>query len=451
MEILNHIPHWQRFLHVSEIDDYIYQLCRNKHAHCFTAGKSTKGHRILGIRIGSGKKNALMFGFPHTNEPIGSLTALSWAQILLENQKLGNNYTWYIIPCIDPDGARLNEGWFTPRFDIKTYLLQSYRSAPSIQVDWAFPYHYKKFHWTKTVRESRALMKLITRTKPEIIYPLHNAGITGAYYYLSHDLGTKKYTQLYKLLSNLGIPLHKGSPELPYLKTFAPSIYKLFGPQEEYDYIKKTGGDPLKVLNQGTDSINYAQQHNKKVFGMITELPYLTDPRIDDTRPSKLTQKQTTLNECDDKRRVHTCINTTFKKLNTHLNKTSPFYNIIAEYLPYEIGMIKSCKQETQTNPEMKQQATIAQEIDSTALIYFYNSTIIGTLIRLLNDSPQTPPIKQARTKTLALLEKRIKLLHTKSRIQALPIRNLVQAQIGSMLILTIGNNLNFRIFQKRK
>ena len=43
-------------------------------------------------------------------------------------------YTWYLIKCIDPDGTRLNEGWFKGPFSIENYARHFYRPASFQQV-----------------------------------------------------------------------------------------------------------------------------------------------------------------------------------------------------------------------------------------------------------------------------------------------------------------------------
>ena len=434
MDILRKVPHWQRFLTVDELDRYVKGLARRyKHARLESIGKSREGHPLLSLTVGTGAFHALMFGFPHSNEPIGSLTALTWAKFLCDgHDDLG--YTWHIIPCIDPDGARLNQGWFTHVFNKKRFFLNYYRSAPSIQVDWAFPARYKKFKWTRTVPESRALMREIDKLKPHFIYPLHNAGIAGAYYYLSHNPGRKALKSLTSLMERLKIPMHKGSPELPYLTEFAPAVYKNFGPGEEYEYCVKNGKDPLKVLNQGADSVAYAKRHKKDIHAIITELPYLTDPRVNDTRPSKLSLREVWFESTNDARIIHHEIQQIWEELHPFFDKSSPFYKVVKEYLPYEASCISQAIEQTNED-SAKKKASIAEMVEGTQLIYFFNSYIIGQFIRLLDASRQTPSVKNARAELAALLDWRLSKLHD-TKVKPIPIRKLVQAQLGALLIM---------------
>ena len=82
-------------------------------------GSSRLGEPIEALRVtGDGPLEALVFGGVHPNEPIGGLTALHLAESLCTDPELrhGLGYSWTVIPCIDPDGMRLNEGWFKGPF-----------------------------------------------------------------------------------------------------------------------------------------------------------------------------------------------------------------------------------------------------------------------------------------------------------------------------------------------
>ena len=88
------------------------------------AGRSREGRPILHITIGQGKKNALMFGCPHPNEPIGAMTLDFLSRELCENTALREelDYTFHLIKCVDPDGLTLNQDGFKGPFEIYHYL-----------------------------------------------------------------------------------------------------------------------------------------------------------------------------------------------------------------------------------------------------------------------------------------------------------------------------------------
>ncbi len=79
-------------------------------------GTSQQGEPLLCLIIEPDRPEAaeaLAFGLPHPNEPIGGLTALQLARRLVEDAELRRrlDLRWRIIACVDPDGLRLNEGW----------------------------------------------------------------------------------------------------------------------------------------------------------------------------------------------------------------------------------------------------------------------------------------------------------------------------------------------------
>ena len=144
LTIVDRVDNYKEFLTVNELDDELRKFQRKGLIEINQIGKSLNGHFILSAKIGNGKNTALVFGFPHPNEPIGSLTCLSLIKTISKNEYLRNRFTWHIIPCADPDGAKLNEGWFKGKFTIEKYAKNFYRSMTPLQTDWTFPLKYRK-------------------------------------------------------------------------------------------------------------------------------------------------------------------------------------------------------------------------------------------------------------------------------------------------------------------
>lgn len=73
-EINSHIPNYETFLTVDELDESTFQLARDypDRVEVTCVGHSRAGHPIQLIKIGHGSKNALVFACPHPNEPIGA-------------------------------------------------------------------------------------------------------------------------------------------------------------------------------------------------------------------------------------------------------------------------------------------------------------------------------------------------------------------------------------------
>ena len=127
------VPEFDRFLTVDELVDDFRRIADEfpELATLERVGSSQLGEPIEMLSIGSGDRNILLFAFPHPNEPIGAMTVHHLAHVLTENQGLrdGLGFTWNLIACVDPDGARLNEGWFAGPFTVSNYARHFYRPA----------------------------------------------------------------------------------------------------------------------------------------------------------------------------------------------------------------------------------------------------------------------------------------------------------------------------------
>jgi hypothetical protein len=114
-EVVDKVPYYKEFLTIAELDTSATVLADEfDTVDKIKIGESAEGKPISYLKIGDGPKNALLFAFPHPNEPIGSMTVEYLSRHLAENPELVDKlgYTWYLIKAIDPDGAALNEGWF---------------------------------------------------------------------------------------------------------------------------------------------------------------------------------------------------------------------------------------------------------------------------------------------------------------------------------------------------
>jgi len=190
--LIDEIPNYQRFFKVDELDQRTDELAKKypKTVEVRIGGYSRQGHPIKVIKIGHGSRNALLFGCPHPNEPIGAMMLDFLAEKLASDERFRSqfDYTWYLIKVIDPDGTKLNEGWFSNPESIRTYAEHFYRPPGYLQVEWTFPVDYKTLHFHNPLPETKVLMNIIDETKPAFMYSLHNAGFGGVYYYISEEV-----------------------------------------------------------------------------------------------------------------------------------------------------------------------------------------------------------------------------------------------------------------------
>jgi hypothetical protein len=429
-KLLNQVKNFKKFLTVGELDLALKKLVGRK--NIINLGKSDGGHEILCAKLGNGEKVALIFGFPHSNEPMGSLTCLSLIKIILKNKKLYNKFTWYVIPCADPDGARLNQGWFKDKFSIKNYSLNYYRSKTPIQTDWSFPVKYKDYKFEKSPKNVLALAKLIRKVKPDLVYPIHNSGFSGAYFFITKGLPNKYYDKIKEFCNYLKIPMDLGEPEVIYMKELKKPIYLDFGLEDEYNYYKENAKNPKDVLNYGNTSINYARNFNPTVFGITGEIPYLYDPRINSNYPTKRTRRE---NLVESNRIQRVSVNLILRILSrSDINKKSIFYDT----LKYDIKEYKQdllAIKRTLKNEEYEEQATIAEEVSTLIRTRFNLALLLGEAKRLLLESKYSPEIEKLIISTEKKIDELVKYIERNSKYRILKIKKLVQFQLGFLLL----------------
>ena len=84
-EVLDKIPDYKDFMTVEELNTSNQALVEEfKDVKLKYLGKTAEGRPIQCLEIGNGSRSALLFAFPHPNEPIGSLTVEFLSRFLAE-------------------------------------------------------------------------------------------------------------------------------------------------------------------------------------------------------------------------------------------------------------------------------------------------------------------------------------------------------------------------------
>jgi len=434
--VVEEVPDYKVFYTVDELNESSEKLA-HKHPRkvtIFDIEKSRRGEKIKALKIGRGKKTALLFGFPHPNEPIGSMTLeyLSWR--LAEDESLGRlDYTWYIVKCIDPDGARLNEGWFKGPFTPLNYALNYYRPPGYQQIEWTFPIKYKTLVWDKPIPETRALMKIIDDAKPQFMYSLHNSGFGGVYFYVSSPC-KPLYSKFQNLAKKEKLPLHLGEPETPYMKKLAEAIFKMPAAAEAYDFLKKhTKKDPAEIINYGTSSDDYARRVAGS-FTLVCEMPYYYDPRIEDTSESDVRRRAAVLYGIELAEERYNFIKEKYSEAKTSLKghkEKKLFMDAIEDLLKRFPDTIEAEKHWAKTDPEVERKATVAEKFDSYVISLFYDLLSFGMLYRCVKGTKN----ERVEKEILEQITKWNEDLERQLSYKVIPIRSLVRVQLGSALL----------------
>lgn len=259
-------------------------------------GRSRCGEKIRAVIIGKGSRTALLFGAPHPNEPIGTLTLEYLTKVAASDEAVRKalDYTWVIVKVVDIDGLKMNEGWFKKPFSVRTYAENYYRPAGNVQIEWSFPIKYKKYYFGNLTPGTKALMNLMDTYKPDFVYSLYNTGFGGVNYYITTEAPLLyPIFQLYPKI--LIVPLSLGEPEVPWARTLSRAVYRMVSVRDYYDFIDSQGMDPLEVIKHEGSSFDYARELNQSAIELVTEVPYLYDPRIEDLNEADVTRRDAVL------------------------------------------------------------------------------------------------------------------------------------------------------------
>ncbi|TYB47384.1 hypothetical protein FXF51_58220 [Nonomuraea sp. PA05] len=283
---LDTVPDFEAFAGVDELEHLLETLASQfpDVAELREVGRSRQGSRLLCLTAGPpAGAEALVFGLPHPNEPIGGLTAVHLARRLCADAGLRARlgHRWHVIACIDPDGLRLNEGWLRGPFTREHYARHFYRPAGGDQIEWTFPLAYKDAYFDTPLPETRALMNLIDEHRPALVCSLHNSELGGVYYYVSRP-ERALFPVLREVPERLGLPLHRGEPEAPHIVRYDDGVFHVGSIRRAYDRMMEQGqqwnGD------SGDNTASYAGRHG--ALTLISELPYWKDPAAGDDSPT---------------------------------------------------------------------------------------------------------------------------------------------------------------------
>ncbi len=437
--VLDSVPEYDAFLTVDELNASSKRLAE---AHpeivrLTTIGRSTLGEPIPMLRIGSGPKQLLFFACPHPNEPIGAMMLEALAGLLVDNAALrGETYTWNLIKCIDPDGTRLNEGWFKGPFTVTHYASNFYRPGATQQAEWTFPITHKNYDFLHPIQETQALMTAITALRPVFIYSLHNAGMGGGYFYLTPHT-PKVDDMLRALITDRGIPLALGEPEMPWGVELSPAIFKTPSMRDQYDFLEaNTDEDPATKLAMGGGSYDFASGVCNPAH-LIVELPYFFDPRTADLSPDTGTRREAILAGVERSLEIISFLDEILKRLQGELTEPTSLRDSSLEIVGMMASNLEAKRAWANKDPDLDTPVTVAQRFDSALGFRFYQLLFVG-MVRRAIEAQMAVRGSQALTEALAEVETRFAAwaaeMESDLEYKAIPIKTLVEIQLGAAL-----------------
>jgi len=391
-------------------------------------GRSRQGEAIelISIAAPGARGRALVIGQPHPNEPIGMATIMAMCEELLADPETlaATDCDWHFVPVADPDGTRLNEGWFAGPFTREHYARHFYRPESDQQVEWTFRFRTDGFDTGEPMPETRALMAAIDLVRPTALASLHNGEMGGGYFYATAGAPTAYYEQLGRLCTSHGIPLHLGDPETPFSQVLAPAVFTVPRAQQIYDFLTSVGGDPASLVS-GTSSLEYAELVSPDVAGIAIELPYWRDDRSDDTSedPEGRTLTDVVLRglalQDDMASRIR-------ELLGAGDPPPSPFLDAVRAFTADD-GYTEGQRQSALADPDGGRPATVAEVFSVMDNVHMFRLRLGGMLLRAL------VPGSAAAVRAEELFSGWCAEAAADDRAEAIPLADLVAVQQGAI------------------
>ncbi|WP_419667660.1 M14 family zinc carboxypeptidase [Streptomyces sp. 2-1] len=223
------LPPVLRYLSVDELGVRAAALVarRPRDARLRQVGTSRAGLPLLLLSVGHGSRQALIVAGPHANEPVGGATALRLAERALADPRLcdGADVTWNLLLCLDPDGARRNEGWLSGPYTLGHYFRHFFRPGFLEQPEWL-----PDGAASAALPETRALLALQDELRPFFQCSLHGVDVGGGFVELTRDLPGLA-PRLAHIAGRLGIPLELGPYDTLYWPSLGPAVYRIPPPR----------------------------------------------------------------------------------------------------------------------------------------------------------------------------------------------------------------------------
>lgn len=431
------VPELDRFAGVDEIVSTLTRLAAEfpGAASLRRIGTSRLGEPIPCLTVGDGPHHALVVAMPHPNEPIGGLTALHLARRMCEDAALrrASGYTWHIVGCVDPDGTRLNEEWFAGPFTRTHYSRHFYRPAGDEQVEWTFPFAYKRCYFDQVMPETLAWMRLIDQIRPAFMTSLHNAEVGGAFYYVNRD-DPELFATLKALPQRYGVALDAGEPEHPSIRRLDTAIFQLPSMRDLYDYLERLGQDPTQQIG-GASSDAYAEPYG--TLCLAVELPYWWDPLSCDHTVTEIRYGTVLRDTAEGIGALHAVMAETLEEVSADLVTNSPFLRATRFFVPTLAAMAEADTLRA-AGPEGARPATVAEHHSCQALVHCYRLRFGGMLLRALEAEIAvgngTPAIRRRAAAFGEIYAGWCTEAESATPEKTIPIRHLVSIQYGTIL-----------------
>ncbi|MET9829241.1 M14 family zinc carboxypeptidase [Streptomyces sp. NPDC006385] len=432
-ELLRTVPPIDRFCTVDELHAFIERLAADRPDVCGLRriGTSRLGEPLRMLSVGHGRRNALIVGGPHPNEPVGLLTVRHLARLVADTPALrdGADLTWHFIPCLDPDGTRLNEGWFDGPYTLRHYHTEFYRPALADQPEWTFPVTDDAAWFDRMLPETQALARVIDELRPHFQYSLHNADFGGVFFILSRPVpGAAE--DLAAFAAAHDVLLSRGPVDTLGWTEAGPGVYLMPTAEDLTAAAARRGKPPAS----GLSSSHYAQRHSTTT--LVTEVPLWRDARADDLtpagRPHGAVLREAARQLEADRQELQGLL----ERAEPHLKVPTPMRAALAGHLQQSADL--ALAYDAMAGAGQERDATVADTFAARCIVHMLRLRGAGLLSRRLAlecaAGNQPPAVRSALARTRRLFEDWCADAEGELAAEAHPLRDLVAVQTGAAL-----------------
>lgn len=450
-EILKEVPHFESFCSVQKLHELVARLQQDERFEVSIAGTSVNGVPIHHVRFGRGSVKALLVAFPHCKEPICGLTVFSLMILLQQGHPalLAADVEWHIVPCIDPDGALLNEGWTLQPITMRNYVKSFYVQAMRDQVDTSFPIEHKKLVWKEPAKEAKVLQQLLDRIRPDFFYSLHNAWTGGAFFFLGRDIDHKYHQRLYQLLEQQKFPLQKRPMWPGVVERYGEGIVENWSIRKHYDYLEKTSSSPQEYLPFGAASWDYLERIKPDALVLVVEMGYVRHPADESERDTGQSLRQFKLRVDADSKYLGSVLLDEWEKVKDDVDTASPLYRALigGGVLPAKDRLLEGGRpmamqptRDVLFNPQYDRTMKEGDRFQACMVEGgFWFLCHSYQFVRLLKESRQTPAVQRAIARlerafddAIAEIERYVDF----DKFEVFDYDTLVKVQLGSGLVV---------------
>lgn len=236
-------------------------------------GRSREGRPLHLLTVGRGRRHMLVVAGPHSDERVGSATALRLAERVLADRALhaGAAASWHFLLCLDPDGTVRTEAGPAVRRTPAEHFRHAFRPPADEQPEWAPSIRPPE----DQLPESQALIDVIDELRPELQCSLHGNDLGGSWIQLTRDLpGLAE--PLGKLSAERDVPVQTGTYDAMYWTVSGPGVYVMPEPgaRAQFDNLPED-------VNRST----WIRPHRYGGMTALFEVPMWASRQVSDSSP----------------------------------------------------------------------------------------------------------------------------------------------------------------------